>query len=80
MLFDPHVDTIDDVLAIRAKCREILLAGGTEITNWQSENTTVTKTRGISLQKLMDETLAYLRLVDPETYGRACKRSMPFYY
>ncbi len=79
MLFSYPADSIEDVKEVRRAVREVLMAGGIEVTQWSSENTTVQKTRGISLQKLMDETLAYLQINDPATYGARIKRLSPFY-
>ncbi len=81
MLFDVNVDNLDDVLDIRSNVIEQLKAGGTVLVEWTSENTTVRKLIGIPLKTLLNETLIYLKLKDPDTYGQIRTRSgVNFYY
>ena len=79
MLFDVTIDDIDDILLIRKTAIEQLKAGGTVLTNWSSENTSVTKVQGMSLTKILEETKLYLQLKDPDLYGTPTKRAYPYY-
>lgn len=44
-----------------------------------NEGTSARKAFGMPLRELMAETLAFLRLADPETYGRRVTRTRPGY-
>jgi len=79
MLFDINFDTLDDVLEIRAAVIKQLKEGGTVLTSWSSENTSVTKTQGMSLTKILDETKKFLQEYDPDLYGRRVTRTVPEY-
>ncbi len=79
MLFNYPADTKEDVEAIRDSVKEVLKNGGLEVTQWSTGGASVQKTRGISMQRLMDETLAYLQLNFPEEYGKRHKRISPYY-
>jgi len=70
-LFIIGVDTIDDVTAIREQVLSVLRVGGTTITGWSSEGTSVTKTQGFSLSRILDECNWFL---DP---GRRVTRTSP---
>jgi hypothetical protein len=78
MLFDPATDSIEEVLAVRAKAKE-LLAQGLVVMEWGNEGTSARKAFGLPLRDLMQETLAFLRLADPQTYGRRVTRTRPGY-
>ena len=79
MLFDVHIDEVDDVLEIRTEAMKQLKAGGSILTGWASEGTSVTKVQGMSLTKLLEETKAFLQAYDPDLYGRPVKRLNPLY-
>lgn len=78
-LFNSGIDQIEDVLAIYRQATEVLSSGGLEIIEWNSENTSVKKARTISLQKLRDECISFLRQEAPEIYGQRIKRLTPRY-
>jgi len=78
MIFDPAVDTEEEVLAIRTRAKELLTEGATTI-SWNSEGTSVNKTITMPIKQVMEETLLFLRKVDPDTYGKSIKRTVPRY-
>jgi hypothetical protein len=78
-LFDIYIDEVDDILEIRRIAIEQMKAGGTVLTSWSSENTSVTKTQGMSLSKILEETRFYLQQYDPDLYGRRITRTRPGY-
>ena len=75
MLFVVGVDTEEDVLAIRADVLKTLKAGGSVITSWSSEGTSVQKSQGVSLKELLNETALFLQLLN----GTGIKRLRPTY-
>jgi hypothetical protein len=79
MLLDIYIDTIEDVLDMRAAAIAQLKAGGTVLTSWSSENSSATKTVGASLSLIMRETKEYLQLKDPDLYGSNIRRTSPTY-
>jgi hypothetical protein len=79
MMFDIRIDDPDEVLAIRTEVIRQLKLGGTMLTGWSSEGTSVTKVQNVSLAKLMEETKWFLQLHDPGLYGSPVKRAYPFY-
>lgn len=79
MIFVHGEDDIDTVLEIRRTAIETLKSGGLEVTSWNSEGTSVTKTRGLSLTKIIEECNAFLREEDPDLYGRRVKKAIPVY-
>jgi hypothetical protein len=80
MLFQIGIDTEEDVLEIRRQVIETLKAGGTTVTNWSSEGTSVTKVQGLSLERILRETNAFLKTIDPDTYGPRVTRTTPKFY
>jgi hypothetical protein len=78
MLFDSNIDTVEEVLAIRAKAKEALLAGAT-VVSWSVEGSSVNKVISLSPKEVMIETAKFLKAVDPDTYGRTVKRIVPIY-
>lgn len=76
-IFLVGLDTVDDVLAIREQALAVLRAGGSTITSWSSENTSVTKAQGFSLTRILEETLWFLQEYDPGLYGRRVTRTSP---
>lgn len=73
-LFDINIDDVDTILAIRAAAIELLKQGGTVMTGWSSEGTSVSKVEGVSLEVILEETKDYLQEYDPDLYGRRIKR------
>lgn len=80
MLFDIYADEQEDVEEIRKNAIAQLKKGGLVLTEWTTENTTVRKVFGIQLKLLLAETLMYLKLKDPATYGRLVTRTRPNFY
>lgn len=78
MIFDPSVDEVDDVLAIRTKAIALLKEGATTV-SWNSESVGVSKQITMPVAEVLRETLLFLRQADPETYGRNIKRTAPRY-
>jgi len=76
MIFDIEIDSEDDVLEIRAQVLKTLKEGGTTITSWSSENTSVTKVQNMSLQKILEETRLFLLLLNK----KGLKRMSPVYF
>lgn len=77
-LFDPNVDSIEDVLAIRTRALE-LLKEGASVFSWSSEGTSVTKQLTLPISEILSETLEFLRTADPDTYGVKIKRMRGYY-
>ena len=67
-LFDPAIDDIDTVLAIRAKALQLMLEGKT-VMNWSGEGTSAEKQFTMPITKVLEETRYYLKQKDPATYG-----------
>lgn len=80
MIFTVGIDEIDDVLEIRRLAIEALKDGALEITQWSSENTSVTKTRAMSLKQILEETRLFLQEADPDLYGKTIKKMSPHFY
>jgi len=78
MLFSPEVDTIEEVLSIRTRAKE-LLAEGAAVMSWSSEGTSVSKQFTLPIKTVMAETLAFLKTVDPDTYGRHVTRTKAYF-
>lgn len=62
-LFLPGLDKPDDIIEIRNQVIETLKAGNTVVTAWSSENTSVTKTQGMSLTQILEECNYFLQQV-----------------
>lgn len=77
-LFDPSVDTVDDVLEIRTRAIALLKEGASTI-SWNSEGTGVTKQIVMPISMVLQETLEFLRDADPTLYGKNIKRTVPRY-
>lgn len=78
MLFDPSIDTVEDVLEIRTRAMALLREGSTTI-SWNSEGTGVTKQIVMPIRQVLLETLEFLRNADPVLYGKNIKRTIPRY-
>jgi hypothetical protein len=59
MLFNPAIDSLEEVLAIRAKAKE-MLADGAQVLEWTNEAQSVRKVIGLPLETVLTETEAYL--------------------
>lgn len=80
MLFDIYADQQEDIEEIRKNAIQQLKSGGMVLAEWTTENTTVRKVFGIQLKLLLSETLLYLKLKDPATYGPCITRTRPNFY
>jgi hypothetical protein len=78
-IFQVGIDEIADVLEIRAAAMEVLKAGGTVLTSWSSEGTSVTKVTGMSVSTIIQEANDFLQRADPDTYGRRVTRTRPYF-
>lgn len=77
-IFLSGVDSIEDVLAIRATAMEAI-RNGTEISSWSSEGTSVSKVLTLPATKILEECNAFLKKEDPATYGYLIKRTSPYF-
>lgn len=73
-IFDPNIETLEDVLAIRSKAIQALKAGST-VTSWTSEGSSVTSQFTMPTKLVLEETKYYLQTVDPDTYGKRVTRT-----
>jgi hypothetical protein len=78
MLFNPVLDSIADVIAIRQRAIESLKAGAS-VVSWAVEGTSVNKVIALSPEKVIYECNEYLRYIAPDVYGRRIRRTIPFY-
>lgn len=62
--------TVAEVLAIQARAKELLLEGKT-IMNWSDAETSASKQFVMEVSQVLEECAHALRLLDPETYGKA---------
>jgi hypothetical protein len=67
-LFDPMIDSIDVVLAIRAKAMT-LMAEGKTVMEWQGEGLSAVKQFTMPIADVLEETRYFLKQADPATYG-----------
>jgi hypothetical protein len=73
-IFDPNIDSLEDVLAIRAKAIQALKDGST-VTSWTSEGSSATSQFTMPTKVVLEETKYYLQTVDPDTYGKRITRT-----
>lgn len=59
MIFNLGLDSLEEVLAIRAKTKE-MLAEGAQVLEWTNESQSVRKVIGLPLETILKETEAYL--------------------
>jgi len=76
---DVNIETEQEVLEIRAKCISILKQGG-QYYNWSNEGVSVSKGTSIPVGELLQETMEFLRLVNPTDYGYRVRRTSVYYY
>lgn len=65
---DPHIDSIDTVLAIRAKAMA-LYAEGKVLMEFEGEGTSGKRVFVAPIEKILAETRMFLKQADPATYG-----------
>jgi len=80
-LFSTSIDSVEDIIAIRQAIIQgnFVESGGTTITSWSSEGTTVTRQWAVSAATLLEETKEFLQEYDPDLYGRKVRRTSPAY-
>jgi hypothetical protein len=78
MLFDPNIDSLEDVIAIRAKAITALKQGQATV-SWQNEGSAETLAWTLPVSVVLEETKIYLKIVDPALYGRRVTRTTPLY-
>ncbi len=61
--------TVDDVLAIQARAKAMVMEGKT-IMSWSDSETNATKQFAMPPAQVLDECRYALRVLDPGTYGR----------
>lgn len=67
-LFDPKIDSIETVLAIRAKALQLYAQGNT-VMEWTGEGTSAKKAFVAPIMEILAETRWFLKNADPQTYG-----------
>jgi hypothetical protein len=72
-IFIVGIDDYDEVLAIRTEALLALRNGGVSISSWTSEGTSVTKIQGLSLNRILEETVLFIL----ESKGRRITRTSP---
>lgn len=72
MIFDPHVDTKEEILAIRKAAMASVREGKT-VMSWASEGSSANLQFTLPVEQVLEETLAFLRIVDPDRYGTRVK-------
>jgi len=60
--------TVEEVRAIQAKAKQLLLEGKT-IMSWNDSGSSVTKEFALTVKETLDECAHALRILDPVTYG-----------
>lgn len=61
--------TVDEVLAIQTKAKQLLLEGKT-IMSWNDSGSSVTKQFALTVKETLEECAYAFRILDPATYGR----------
>lgn len=72
MLFDPKIWTTDEVLEI-LDVAKASLKEGKSVVSWTSLGSSATMQWDLSPVRMIQECTAYLKTVDPATYGRIVK-------
>ena len=67
-VLDPHIDSIETVLEIRARALK-LFSEGKSIMEWTGEGTSVKKAFVLPIADVLRETTRFLKAADPITYG-----------
>lgn len=62
--------TIEEVRAIHAQAKQLLLEGPKTIMSWGDSGSSVSKQFALPVDKVLDECSYALRKLDPATYGR----------
>jgi 4-aminobutyrate aminotransferase-like enzyme len=73
-LFDITIDELEDVIAIRTQAMQVLKDGGTVLTSWSSEGTSVTLFQGLPVTKIIEECNLYIRA---HAAGKRIRRLTP---
>ncbi len=75
------LDTVDDVLSIRAKliAGSFTETGGLTVMSWSNENVSFTKQWVMSPKELLLECNAFLQAADSGSYGKRITRTRPAY-
>ena len=71
---DPLIDQVEDVLAIRAAAITLMKEGKT-IMEWSGNGTEAKKEWVAPISEILAETRRFLKLADPQTYGRIVRQS-----
>jgi len=77
-LFTVGIDTEEDVLAIRARCLQNILAG-VIITSWQNEGTSVGRRVVMPTKELLDACTRFLQALNPDLYGKRFSKTRPYF-
>lgn len=78
MIFQPSIDTIESVLAIRATAIASLASGGTTV-SWSVGDASASKQVTMSAKTVIEEANEFLRAVLPDVYGPRVKRTIPMF-
>lgn len=73
-LFDPSIDTIENVLAIRRVAFDNLKNGVT-VMSWTSADSSANLQWTLPVSEVLIETKNFLQRVDPDTYGPIVKKA-----
>jgi hypothetical protein len=77
MLFKPGINTIEEVLIIRAKAVSFL-TDGLVTTDMSNENISFRQQFAMPIKDVIEECDKFLQTVDPDTYGARVKCVYPF--
>jgi len=76
MMFDPAIDSLEDVLAIRAQAMTMLKQGA-QVMEWQNESQSARLGFNVPLETIMVETKAYM---DAYARGAVITRTNASYF
>ena len=68
ILFQPGIDTEDEVLKIRARAKELFMEGKT-VLQWQGEGVSANKQFVMDVSDVLVETRLFLMRINPTKYG-----------
>lgn len=71
---DPLIDSIDEVLEIRAAAIRAM-KDGRVVLEWQGNGTSAKKEFVAPVSEILAETRTFLKLADPDTYGHIVRQS-----
>jgi len=78
MIFDINIDSVADVLAIRAKAMEAFKAGAV-VVSWSVEGSSANSVITMPVKEVLNETASFLKQADPDLYGRRVIRTFPVF-